>query len=58
MDNIVKLEKYKFSYELCQKFLKDLKSPKEKDNLKCNMKSKVTTTDKKWHSGNYIQCIC
>ena len=47
MDNIVKLEKYKFSYELCQKFLKDLKYPKEKDNLKCNMKSKVTRTDKK-----------
>ena len=41
MDNIDKLEKYKVSYELCQKFLKELKSPKEKDNLKCNMKSKV-----------------
>ena len=46
MDNIVKLEKYKVSYELCQKFLKDLKSPKEKDNLKSNMKCKLTTTDK------------
>ena len=47
MDNIDKLEKYKNSYELCQKFLKELKSPKEKDNPKCNMKSKVTKTDKK-----------
>ena len=47
MDNIVNLEKYKVSYELCQKFLKELKSPKEKDNLKSNMKSKVTRTDKK-----------
>lgn len=47
MENIDKLEKYKNSYALCQKFLKELKSPKGKDNLKCNMQSKVTTIDKK-----------
>ena len=47
MNNIDKLEKYKLSYELCQKFLKKLKSLKEKDNLKSDMKCKLTTTDKK-----------
>ena len=47
MYNVDKLEKYKTSYELCQKFLKELNLPKQKANSKCNMESKVTKTDKK-----------
>lgn len=47
MYNVDKLEKYKISYELCEKFLKELNLPKQKHNSKCNMKSKVTKIDKK-----------